>query len=107
SVLVDGIGAVTPQNPVQPCMSVAAGVAEREAGRRVVLLQRLAHLEETRKVFREFAEACLVRCRLSVGHVTAHSSNGDAEPVVAQLASLCGSVGPSAILLAEVIGDVV
>src|SRR6202011_3097375 len=48
-VLVDGIGAVTPQDPVQPSVGVAGGVPKREAGRGVVLLQRLAHFKEDRK----------------------------------------------------------
>src|SRR6266849_9283345 len=82
-------------------------MAEREAGRGVVLLERLAHLEEARKVLRKLAEARLVCRRLAVGHVTAYGRNGNAEPVVAQLAGLRRGIGPAAILLAKVIGDVV
>ena len=62
-VLVDGVGAVAPQNPVQPAIGVAGRMSEREAGRRVVLLQRLAHFEEAREVRREFLEARLLHRR--------------------------------------------
>ncbi len=79
---------------------------KRKAGRGVVRLECLAHLEEARKIRRERAEACLVRC-LAVGHVAADGRDGNAKPVVAKLTGLCGSVGPSAVLLAEVIGDIV
>src|SRR6266436_2073118 len=82
-------------------------MSEREASRGVVLLQRLAQLKEAREVLGEFAEACLVRSRLAVVPVIATSRDGNGEPVVALLAGLCGSVGPSAVLLAEVVGDVV
>src|SRR6478736_2915484 len=82
-------------------------MSEGEAGWGVVLLQRLAQLKEAREVLGEFAEARLVRCRLAVVQVIATSRDGNGEPVVALLAGLCGSVGPSAILLAEIIGDVV
>ena len=106
-VLVDRVGAVTPEHPVQPAVGVAGGVAEREAGRRVVRLQRLAHREEAREVLREFLEAGLVQRRLAVGHVAADGRDGNAEPVVALLAGHGGRIGPAAVLLAEIVGDVV
>ena len=75
-----------PQHPVQPAIGVARGVTEREAGRRVVLLQRLAHFEEAREVLRELLEAGLFHRRLAVGHVAANGGDRNAEPVVALLA---------------------
>ena len=56
-VLVDGVGAVTPQDPVHPGVGVAGGMSEREAGRRIVRLQRLAHGEIAREIRREFLES--------------------------------------------------
>ncbi len=85
-VLVDGVGAVAPQDPVQPAVGVAGGMPEREAGRRVVLLERLAHFKEAREVLRELLEAGLVGRRLAIGHVAADGRDGNAEPVVAVLA---------------------
>src|SRR5262249_32961702 len=44
-LLVDGEAAMAPEDVVYPGVGVAGGVPERKAGRRVVLLQRLAELE--------------------------------------------------------------
>jgi hypothetical protein len=70
-------------------------------------LQYSSAFQEAREVLRDFAEACLIGQRLPVGDVTAHGRDGNAEPVVALLAGGGGGIGPAAILLAEVIGDVV
>ncbi len=106
-VLVDRVGAVAPQDPVQPRIGVARGMAEREAGRRVVLLQRLAHFQEAGEVLREFLEARLVQRRLAVGQVAADGGDRDAEPLVALLAGRFRRGGPAAVFLAEIVRDVV
>ena len=106
-VLIDGIGAMSPQHPVQPAVGVARGMPERVAGGRIVGLERLAHLQEPREVLGEILEARLVGRRLAVGHVTTDGGDGNAKPVVAELAGLGGSVGPSAVLLAEIVGNVI
>ncbi|MGY4459719.1 hypothetical protein ACVWYI_003679 [Bradyrhizobium sp. LB13.1] len=53
-LVVDDLAAECPQRPLAPPVGVARGVAEREAGRRIVLLQGLAQLEEAGGVLGEF-----------------------------------------------------
>ena len=80
---------------------------ERKAGGRIIGLERLAHFEEPGEVLGEVLEACLIGGRLAVGHVTTDGGDRNSEPVVALLAGSCSGVGPSAVLLAEIVGDVI
>ena len=94
-----------PQRPVQPGVGVAGCVAEREAGRCVVLLQCLHEFEEAAGVFREFLEARLVHRADAVVHQTAGGRDRQADPLAFRLAVGFGRRRPAAVLLAEVIGD--
>ena len=95
-----------PQRPVQPGVGVARGVPEREAGRRIVLLERLAEFEEARGVLREFLEAGLLHRGDAVVDQAAGGGDRDADPFVAGLAVGLGGRRPAAVLLAEVVGDI-
>ena len=92
---------------MQPGIGVAGSVAKRVAGRRAVLLECLAHLEVAREIGREFLEASFIQRRLAIGQIAADRCDRNAEPVVAVLAGGGGSVGPSAVFLAEIVGNVV
>ena len=60
AAFVDHLAAVAPQEPVREVVAVAHGLAQCEAGRLALGLQRLAHLQEVVGVLREIREAGLL-----------------------------------------------
>ena len=105
--LVDHLAAEGPHQPVAPGVGVAGGVAEREAARRALGVQRLHHLQEAVGVLREAVEARRLHVALAVDHHAAGRAERYADPVLAVGAQVgCARVIPAAVFLAEVVGDV-
>ena len=102
---VDELAAVRPHEPVRP-VRVAGGVAEREAGRRALGLQRLAQLEEAGDVLRDRVEARGLDLALAVDDALPGGAHHDRDPLLVVHAVRLGRVVPAAVLVAEVVGEV-
>src|SRR5262249_8654491 len=105
-LVVDDLAPERPQRPLAPAVGVAGGVAQREAGRRVVLLQGLAELEEAGRVLGKLPEARGLHVADAVVQAAAGRTLRNGDPAVALLAVTLGNRVPAAILRAEIFGDV-
>ena len=103
---IDQFAAEGPDQPVGP-QAVAGGIAQREAGRRALGMQRLEHLQEAIHVLREGVESGRLQLALAVDHRPACRTQWHANPLLAVRAQigLAGRV-PAAVLLAEVLAQV-
>src|SRR5262245_9264092 len=91
---------------MHPGIAIAGGVAQCEARRRVVFLQRFAELQEAWKIRRNFVEPSLLDRGNALVEITADRSHRNPEPLVTLLAGYLSSGGPTAIFFAEIVGDV-
>src|SRR5882724_6671215 len=112
---------MAPQRPMAPAIGVAGGMAEREAARRALFLERLAELEETRIILGELLEAggpyvahavveasrrCALRQRdpLAVAHAVLRAR---AVPAAVFVAEICREIGEIDQLVGELVRIVV
>ena len=100
------LATVRPQAPVDPGVAVARRMAEREAARRIVLLHGLGVFEELVGLGRKCGEAGLLGGFDAVVHQAAGIADRNPDPLVAFLAVSYGAVGPAAVFLAEVVGNI-
>ena len=89
-----------------PGVGVAGGIAQGEAGRGVLRLQRLAQLEKACGVLREFLETGRLHLADAVHEGGARGAERNADPFVAGHAVGPAHVVPAAVLGTEVVGDV-
>ena len=102
---VDELAAVAPHEPERP-VRVTGGVAEREAGRRALGLQRLAQLEEAGEVPRERVEARGLDLALAPDQRSTCGAHHDGDPLLVVLAVGLGRLVPAAVLVAQVVGEI-
>ena len=103
---VDELAAERPDEPVAP-QAVPRGVAERHATRRALPCDSLRHLEEVVGRRREGVEAGRLQHAFPVDHHRAGGAERDADPLLAIRPEVGLARGiPSAVLLAEVFGEV-
>src|SRR6266446_6353645 len=106
-LLVDQLSAERPDEPMRPGVAVAGGVAEREADRMVLRLERLAELQEPRGVARETVEPHFLHLADAVDEGVARGAEGHADPApAAGLEVLPANVVPAAVLLAQILGEI-
>src|ERR1700753_4223658 len=97
-----------PQQPARKAVAVADRVAEREARGLAGLLQLLTKIKKAGVIIGRLVEADRLEHRLAVHQRTAAGAERQADPVagVEALAVFLGEEQPSAIALADVVGDV-
>jgi hypothetical protein len=94
---VDHLAAVRPQQPERP-VRVAGGVAEREAGRRALRLERLAQLQEAAHVARELIEARGLDHALAADERRAGGAHHDRDPLLVVHPVILRGLVPAAVL---------
>src|SRR5258708_9614085 len=91
---------------MRPRIRIAGGMAEGEAGRRAILLERLAELQEVGGGLREFLETDLLHMADAVIEAAARPALRQRDPFVAAHAIALADIVPAAVFAPEIIGEV-
>src|SRR5258708_2222088 len=91
---------------MRPRIRIACGMAEGEAWRRAILLERLAELQEVRGGLLEFLETDLLHMADAVIEAAARPALRQRDPFVAAHAVALADVVPAAVFGAEIVGEI-
>src|SRR5260370_36996993 len=91
---------------MRPRIRIAGGMAEGEAGRRAILLERLAELQEVGGGLREFLETDLLHMADAVIEAAARPALRQRDPFVAAHAVALADVVPTAGFGAQIVCEI-